>query len=99
MAVGEATRAGAFGGARLLPTRIEPVADGVKSEGQQVHAGKQHGQERLAMAEVMLHMIAIVFQDVETAILDLPAGAATGGQASPATWAEETANGVTKVLR
>ncbi len=48
-------------------------------EGEHVEGGERHGQICLAMSEVVLKLVAVVFQDVEAFVLDLPPRAAAGG--------------------
>ena len=48
-------------------------------EGEQVERGERHGQIALAMPEVVFELVAVVFQDVEAFVLDLPPCAAADG--------------------
>ena len=49
-------------------------------EGQQIEA-HEHGREvLLAVTEVVLKVVALVLQDVERLVLDLPSGPAAGGE-------------------
>ena len=48
-------------------------------EGEEVEGGERHGQIGLAMAEIVFEFVAVVFQDVEAFVFDLPPGAAAGG--------------------
>ena len=48
-------------------------------EGEHVERGERHGQIILAMPEVVFELVAVVFQDVEAFVLDLPPRAAAGG--------------------
>lgn len=48
-------------------------------EGQKVHGSEQHGEVLLAVAEVVLEMIAVVFEDVEALVFDFPARPGAGG--------------------
>jgi hypothetical protein len=68
----EQALSGAFGIAGLDPQFFEAVADGVEREGEKVHGGEQHGQVLFAVAEIVLKMIAVVFQYVEGLVLDFP---------------------------
>ena len=36
------------------------------------HGGEQHGEVLFAVAEIMFEMIAVIFEDVEALVLDLP---------------------------
>src|SRR3954454_8685084 len=67
---------------RPAPKILGEIADGMEGESQQVQ-GHEHGREVVfPVAEVVFEIVAVVLQDVEAFILDLPAGAATGGQFS-----------------
>jgi len=44
----------------------------VPGEGEEVEGGERHGEMGLAMPEVVLELVAVVFQDVEAFVLDLP---------------------------
>jgi len=61
------------------PGRLVKVENRVPGEGEQVERGERHGQIALAMAEVVFKLVAVVFQDVEAFVLDLPPGAAADG--------------------
>ena len=78
----EESLAGAFIVAGFSPAVFDEIADGVEGEGQKVHGGEQHGEAVFAMAEVVLQTIAVVFQNVEPFILDLPAGPGCGTDGS-----------------
>ena len=53
---------------------------GIEVESQEIEHHQHAGQGFLSMAEIMLQVVSVVFQDVERFILDLPARAATGGE-------------------
>ncbi len=57
----------------LSPPRADPVAHGMEAECDQVQGQQQVGQSVGAVSEVVLHVIAVVFQYVERLVLDLPA--------------------------
>ena len=46
----------------------------IYQEGQYHRQGQHHGQVLLAVSVVMLQVISLVFQGVESLVLDLPAG-------------------------
>ena len=48
-------------------------------EGEQVERGERHGQIGLAVPEIVFKLVAVVFQDVEAFVLDLPPCAAASG--------------------
>src|SRR5271165_5176107 len=60
----------------LAPGRFDEVEHGVPGEGEHVEGGERHGQIGLAMAEIVFEFVAMVFQDVEAFVLDLPPRAA-----------------------
>ena len=62
----------------LAPGRLAEVEHGAPGEGEEVEGGERHGQIGLAMAEIVFELVAVVFQDVEAFVLDLPPGAAAG---------------------
>jgi len=68
----EESLSGSFNFARFFPGCAATIHHGMEGEGQQVHGGEHHRQIFLAMAKIMFDMIAIVFQDIETFILNLP---------------------------
>src|SRR4051812_27316603 len=49
-------------------------------EGQQVQADQDSGEILLAVSEAVLKVVALVLQNVERLVLDLPPGPATGGK-------------------
>ncbi len=57
----------------LSPPRADPVAHSMEAERDQVQGQQQVGQSVGAVSEVVLHVIAVVFQYVERLVLDLPA--------------------------
>ena len=63
----------------FLPGRRQEVENRVPGEGEQVERGERHGQIVLAMPEVVFKLVAVVFQDVEAFVLDLPPCAAANG--------------------
>ena len=50
-----------------------------QAKSEEVERGERHGQIALAMAEVVFKLVAVVFQDVEAFVLDLPPCAAADG--------------------
>ena len=65
---------------RLLPQGFGEFAGRVHGEGEQVEDDQNAGEGVLAMAEVVLEMVAVLLEDVEGLVLDLPAGACAGGE-------------------
>lgn len=65
-------------GAVPLIVRITELKDLVSIEGQQVDDKKIHRQVTSPVAEVVLDMVALIFQRVEGLTLDLPARPAGG---------------------
>ena len=63
-----------------VPPFLGMVTDGMEGKRQQIECNQQGGQVLLAVPEAMFKVVAIVLQDVERLVLDLPAGAAAGGQ-------------------
>ena len=63
-----------------FPEIIGDVAEGMEGEGQEVEAGEDGGEVLLAVSEVVFEIVAAVLEDVEGLVLDLPAGAAAGGE-------------------
>src|SRR5919112_2847187 len=61
---------------RLAPEIFSQIADGMESESQQVQGDEHGGKIVFAVAEVVFEMVAVVLQDIEAFILDLPAAAA-----------------------
>ena len=52
----------------------------MEGESEQVQ-GHEHGREVVfPVAEIVLEIVAVVLQDIEAFVLDLPARPATGGQ-------------------
>src|SRR3954466_8414849 len=71
---------GAAGGDGGAPGEDTEIGDGVEGEGEQVEGDEEVGQGELAVAEVVLEVVALGLEDVEGLVLDLPSGAAAGGQ-------------------
>ena len=59
------------------PHRTDELVDGMEREGEKVHRKQQVGETRLAVPEVVLGVITVVFQHVERFVLDLPAASRT----------------------
>jgi hypothetical protein len=78
----------------FLPDLLNPVADRTEGKGQQIHHHKELGHLLLAVPEVMFHVIAMVFQHVESRVFSLPAGACASGDLG--TWSLQMAKLVTK---
>ena len=47
-------------------------------EGEEVQARQHHRQKTLAMAEIVLELVAVIFHHIEGFVLDLPACSAAG---------------------
>src|SRR3954471_17588503 len=65
---------------RLAPEIFGQIADGMEGESQKVERNKHGGKIDFPVPEVVFEMVAVVLQDVEAFILDLPARPATGGE-------------------
>ena len=65
---------------RPLPRGFGEFAGRAHGEGEQVEDDQDAGEGVLAMAEVVLEMVAVLLEDVEGLVLDLPAGACAGGE-------------------
>ena len=61
-----------------LPGRFEQVEHGMPGEGEQIEGRQRHREKPLAMAEIVFEFVAVVFQNVEALVLDLPSRAAAG---------------------
>src|SRR4029450_7699422 len=74
----------AAAGAHLLhrpaPEIFDQIADGMEGESEKVQGHEHGGKIDFAVAEVVFEMVAVVLQDVEAFILDLPARPAAGGK-------------------
>ena len=64
--------------ARGYPGRFEQFEHRVPGEGEEVQARQHHRQKSLAMAEIVLELVAVIFHHVEAFVLDLPARPAAG---------------------
>ena len=75
-----AKKAGSLGGgfARGLPGRLQQFQHGVPVEGEQIESRERHGEELLAVPEIVFELVAMVFEDVEALVLDFPSRPATG---------------------
>jgi len=76
--VGEKALAGSRLGAGLLPKRLQAIADRMEVESQQIRHHQKLRQILLAAPQVVLQVVAMIFEHVETFVFDLPAGARTG---------------------
>ena len=47
-------------------------------EGEQIEGGQRHGEKFLAVPEIMLELVAVIFQHIETLVFDFPSRPATG---------------------
>src|SRR5918995_6015910 len=67
-------------GAHLLhrpaPEIFGQIADGMESESEKVQGDEHGGKIDFPVPEVVLGMVAVVLQDIEAFVLDLPPGAA-----------------------
>ncbi len=68
----------------LLPSQapdfVADVADGMDSEGKKVQGDEDGGKVLLAVTEAVLQVVSLGLENVEGLVLDLPAGAAAGGE-------------------
>ena len=60
-----------------MPQLAQLVAGGMEGECKQIQRQQQIGQALMSVSEVILHMIAVVFQWVKGFIFDFPSGSAT----------------------
>ena len=65
---------------RPAPEIFGQIADGMEGESEQVQGHEHGGKIGFPVPEVVFEIVAVVLQDIEAFVLDLPAGAATGGQ-------------------
>src|SRR3954447_15498828 len=65
---------------RLAPEIFGQIADGMEGESEQVQGDKHGGKIGFPVPEVVFEMVAVVLQNVEAFVLDLPARPATGGE-------------------
>src|SRR3954454_5530368 len=65
---------------RPAPQIFSEIADGMEGESEKVQGDEHRGKIDFAVAEVVFEMVAVVLQDIEAFILDLPARPAAGGQ-------------------
>src|SRR4051812_31977974 len=65
---------------RPAPQIFGEIADGMEGESEQVQGDKHGGKIGFPVSEVVFEMVAVVLQNVEAFILDLPARPATGGE-------------------
>jgi hypothetical protein len=65
---------------RLAPEIFGQIADGMEGESEKVQGDEHGGKIDFAVPEVVFEMIAVVLQDIEAFVLDLPARPATGSQ-------------------
>ena len=59
-----------------LPGWFEQFEHSVPGEGEQIEGRQRHREKPLAMAEIVLEFVAVVFQYVEALVLDFPARSA-----------------------
>src|SRR4051812_12611604 len=64
---------------RLAPEIFGQIADGMEGESEQVQGDEHGGKIDFAVAEVVFEMVAVVLQNIEAFVLDLPTRPATGG--------------------
>src|SRR3954471_23625507 len=65
---------------RLAQEIFGQIADGMEGESQKVQRNEHGGKIDFAVPEVVFEMVAIVLENIEAFILDLPARPATGGE-------------------
>ena len=64
----------------VAPEPFDEVAEVVQGEGDEVEGDEDGRQGLFAVAEIVLEVVAVVLEDVEGLVLDLPARAAAGGE-------------------
>src|SRR3954451_18018383 len=57
---------------RRAPEIFGQIADGMEGESEKVQRNEHRGKIDFAVAEVVFEMIAVVLQDIEAFVLDLP---------------------------
>ena len=62
------------------PSENGEPSGGVEGEGEQVEGDEKAGESFLAVPEVVLEVVSVGLEDVEGLVLDLPTGAAAGGE-------------------
>ena len=77
---GEESLSGGDSVSGAAPKFADQVTYGMEAECDQVHGQQQVGQSVLAVAEIMFHVIAVVFQYVERLVLNLPTRSCAVGQ-------------------
>lgn len=80
----EEALAGAGRGSGVDPELFETIADRVTGEGQEVHGGEHHGEVLLAVAEIVFEVVAVVLENVDAFVLNLPSQPGTGAEAGDA---------------
>src|SRR3954468_1413769 len=65
---------------RLAPELFGQIADGMEGESQKVQRNEHGGKIDFPMPKVVFEMVAVVLQNIEAFVLDLPTRPATGGQ-------------------
>src|SRR3954469_17018221 len=76
----EEPAAGAHLRHRLAPEIFGQIADGMEGESQKVQGHEHGGKIDFPMPKVVFEMVAVVLQNIEAFVLDLPTRPATGGQ-------------------
>ena len=75
----EPAPAEAGGGDGGTPCRLAEVDHRMQGEGEQVEDDKEVGERSLSVSKIVFEVVSVGLQDVESLVLDLPAGAAAGG--------------------
>src|SRR5260221_1396701 len=65
-------------GHRVAPGPVDELAEVMQGEGEEVEDHEDGRERRLAVAEVVLEVVAVVLENVEALVLDLPARPAAG---------------------
>src|SRR5258708_5877911 len=71
---------GATGSDGGAPGEDAELRDGVEGKGQQVEGGEDVGEGLLAVTEIVFEVVDAALENVEGLVLDLPSGAAAGGE-------------------
>src|SRR6266436_999041 len=75
----EPAPAKAGGGDGGTPSSLTEVDDGMQGEGEQVEDDEEVGERSLSVPEIVFEVVSVGLEDVESLVLDLPAGTAAGG--------------------
>src|SRR3954470_15208651 len=65
---------------RRAPEIFGQIADGMEGESEKVQGDEHGGKIGFPVPKVVFEMVAVILQDIEALVLDLPARPATGGE-------------------